>query len=151
MAHHSRPAHYWPSGAGGRMSLWTPEKKDARARVRAQIYQLIADSPGIASSTIAELLAMPIMTVAGHLSFLTREGRVIVKRGARATGRRPRGATRAYPTDSPVPRVVNKGGAGHTTPMPYDPEHRAWMDYWNARSRTGKQWRAAIMAMRGRV
>jgi len=130
------------------MSKWTPEMKAAGARVRARMHQLIADNPGISSHAIAELFDMPIRTVAGHLTILSRDGRVVVKRGAPATGRRPRQETRAYPTDSPVPRAVNKGGAEHTTPMPDDPEHRAWMEFWK-NHRAMRQ--AGVMVMRERM
>lgn len=130
------------------MSRWTPEIKAAGKRFRARIYQLISDNPGIASSTIAELLDMPIMIVAGHLTVLSKEGKVRVKRGALPTRRKPRGPMRIYPVAQPAPRTLHRGGAGNTPAMPDDPEHRAWMDYWQAR-RAMRQ--TSVLAMRGRV
>ncbi len=130
------------------MSTWTPEMKAAGEQVRARIYRLIVDNPGISSHTITQLLDMPLRTAAGHLSILSIEGRVSLKRGAQTTRLRPRSVTRVYPTAHPEPRAVNRGGHGKEIPMPDDAEHRAWMAYWQVPRATRK---ADVIAMRSRV
>jgi len=115
--------------------------------IRARIYRLIADNPGITSRIIGDLLDMPVTVVAGHLSALTAADRVTLQRDVTATGR-PRGPARLFPVASPAPRPINKGGAGNTTPMPDDPEHRAWMAHWKAHR---DQRQLVRNAMRGRV
>lgn len=114
--------------------------------IRARIYRLIADNPGITSRIIGDLLDMPVTVVAGHLSALTAADRVTLQRDV--TAGRPRGPARLFPVASPNPRPINKGGAGHTPPMPDDPEHRAWMEFWkNHRARR----QAGVMVMRERA